>query len=468
MTKHHCERLTTIWYCLVVLAAVAGYFLNLHQVQWHQDTVGEVISGTCLARFGSDEHGVRLPLLNLRGYGDFKEPAFSYLLALVFDFFKPSVVAARIVSLSLGLSGLVACVLFARRLISRPAYRWSAISFFCFGLLSLWLLGPQYFACAPALSVPLALLLIWTSKNILDDPASLGSGLAFGVVTAIMPYTYPSMKFLSATNSILIAILHLRKNGTAGLKLRNAKGLYCAGALILAAALPFILDALTHQQGLYRPGQVIENNPLTMLANLAGMFNPLSLFFQLPGQSSYATGYGGLLNPVFLPFVTLGLGHCLHQAFRGSRFAVYLLLFTVLAMIPASMVRAEFMPSTPHRNLIAFPAFIILAFYGAETATGYFKGRLGTVSFALVVCLWIFGGYESYKIVRQISRSLTVCVDFSKSVYMREIPPAWNGPDRLVPCNDFTPKTAYYRYYRLVEKGDTCYCNAPVAGGEGR
>jgi len=465
MKENSSNRLAAAWYCLAALAAIAAYFLNLHLLQWHQDTVGDVISGTCLARFGSDEHGVRWPFLNLRGFGDFKEPVFSYLLALAFVFFKPSVVTARIVSLSLGLCGLLACVLFAKRLISRPAYQWSAVAFFCFGLLSLWLLGPQYFPCAPALSVPLTLLLLWTSKSILDDPAALGTGLVFGLVTAVMPYTYPSMKFLYAANSFLVAAFHLRSYGRAGLEFKRAKGLYLGGALILAAALPFLIDALTQRQGLYRPGQVIEADPLVIAANLAGMFNPLAMFFSLPGQSSYATGYGGLLNPVFLPFVALGLFTCLKQAFRGSRFAAYLLIFTVLAMIPASLVRAEFMPSTPHRSLVAFPALIIIAFYGAETVTGYFKGRLGAASFALIVCLWILGGYESYKIVRQFSRSLTVCVDFSKPVYMREIPAAWRGPDRLAPCDDFTPKTVYYRYYRLVETGDTCYCNAPGAGG---
>jgi hypothetical protein len=449
------------------IAAVCLYFGNVTLPLWHQDTLLDVVSALCLARFGADEHGVRLPLVALEGLGDFKPPIFIYLNALVFLFFKPSAVAARVVSLLLGLGGVTAATVFAKRLVSPETYRLAAIPFFCFGLLSTWVLGGHFFACSPALAVVFAALLIWASRNIMEQPGSWSAGLAFGLATAAMPYGYFTMKFFFLVNTALVTAIVGARAFIGGFSAAKVKGLLLGIALAVAAGIPHLLEFFSVNQSLYRARQVIESDPGRIVATFFTYFNPVFLFLQTPPDMANASGYGGAVNLVFLPFVACGLWACLRRGLAGSPFHVYLPLFLLAAFVPASLTRPAFAFSNLHRTMIAFPAIFLLAFLGAERIMNFFAKRgVGAVAAIFTVIVCTFGGFEALKNVRQFHRTMTVCVNWSSLNTLLAIPPSWDVPERLFACEEYQADSAFYRYYRMIEKNDLCYCKAGRAAGQ--
>src|SRR6476646_2895122 len=75
-----------------------GFFIDESSVAYNALTISES---------GCDEYGARWPLY-FRAFGDYKNPVYVYLLAIIFRFTGPSMVVARMLSAASGVFAALA------------------------------------------------------------------------------------------------------------------------------------------------------------------------------------------------------------------------------------------------------------------------------------------------------------------------------------------------------------------------
>src|ERR1051325_2967081 len=92
---------------VVLLISLAGLLyltrLTSNPPGFYIDESSIAYNAYTLSQTGRDEYGDLLPLF-FRAFGDYKNPAYVYLLAFVFRLFGPSILIARLVS---SLAGII-------------------------------------------------------------------------------------------------------------------------------------------------------------------------------------------------------------------------------------------------------------------------------------------------------------------------------------------------------------------------
>jgi hypothetical protein len=273
-----------------------------------------------------------------------------------------------------------------------------------------------------------------------------------------------------ANTALVVLVLALRR-GRDLLRPAKAGGLLLGLGLLTCLGLPHLLGALFNHKTMVRAASVLETDPLAVASHFLTHISPVFLFIHIPPRYEYQATYGGALNLVFLPFVLIGLWEsCRRILARSSPVHLYLVLLLPVTFIPTALTRRDVDFHNMLRTLIAFVPLFLLAFVGAQRTLAWCAGRADARAWlhALLLVTVLFGGFEAYKSVDAYTLSLRRCQDLGRTDQLSSIPKDWNDPVRQVACEDFSYPTTYYRYYRLVERDDRCYCNhKPDMGGTG-
>lgn len=106
----------------VIILAIASYFVRVvhNPPGYYIDESSISYNAYTISRTGSDEFGAPWPLY-FRAFGDYKNPVYIYLLAAIFRFTGPSILAARLFSAALGVLTALALGLLGWRMTKKLA-----------------------------------------------------------------------------------------------------------------------------------------------------------------------------------------------------------------------------------------------------------------------------------------------------------------------------------------------------------
>jgi hypothetical protein len=449
-----------LWFCIWVALGLYGYFLNSRTVPsgYYTDSLSIVMNAACINEFGADEFEEPYPIVGFRSFGDYPLPIYIYLVALASKFFGPSLYVARIVGMICGLVGVTLIMLIASKLVAKETFQVFGGPLFTLTILSSWIMVPHRLGHDVTVALPATALLVGGTIILLQDARSVWRGLVLGICCGFLPYAYTGTKFLYVTALPLLVATILVSKGPKELRWTRARGVYVAAMVCALMGIPVLVDLLTEQHTLARYRSVGQSNIFRVAFYYLCHANPIFWFIYGDRNLRHHTGLGGMLNFAMLPLLLTGLLLSLKRAWKQrSATDVYILLFFVISFLPASMARGA-----PHalRTLIAVPPMIILSFWGAEWLSEYARNRIPLRACLLLLVVWcVSGGLAAALTVRYYhEHPCHACW-----TYFDKPEKQWLSNDRLVPCNDRSLDTLNYRYFRMVERGDMCYCKGAKA-----
>ncbi len=450
---------------IVVIISIRVYFLDVNLPHNHYvcDSVDIVINAICINAYGTDEWAVPYPLVGFRSFGEYKSPLYIYLLALVFKIAPPGVFSARIFSMLLGLAGIALLVLHARKLMDLKPYYTYCASFFGLMVLSSWILVPHRMPVEVTLAVLIITAMFIITYHFFIAPNSLIYGVLLGGVTGLMPYLYSASKPFYAVQLPLVAFCLFTDKGIKGLSWKNARALYLAIGVALLMGLPVFIDLCTSKHFLARYNAVREGNILHILTNYFLNANPVFWFLKGDANFRHHTGFLGMLNPVFAFFLTLGIGAALKRIFTSQQrpYYLYILLYLLMSFVPVAMSRADDLPHAM-RTLICVTPLLLLCFVGGDALYKWCVTKKTIRTFYVLSLLSIFlGAGFAAKNVSHYLKAAKEPAEMANTYDMPKPDAYWRQDERIVPYWDRSFDTRSYRYYRMTEKQEYCFCLPP-------
>ena len=227
----------------LAVAAVAALFLTVSTANppgFYRDEAAVAYNALSVARTGKDEFGASRPLF-FRSFGDYKSPAYIYLLAGVFKLTSPSILAARLLSAALGLVAVVLLGLLAARVSGRASI---GVAVMAFGALNPWLFEVSRLVFEVAL-FPLALVLFLVVLYRAQEVPrwSLFESAGLGALLGLITYTYPTGRLLAPLFALGLLFFASRRRLLAVLEVWLAYGLALVPLIVYAVRHPGALGA---------------------------------------------------------------------------------------------------------------------------------------------------------------------------------------------------------------------------------
>ena len=240
------ERLRTLWGAASIglaVLAVAALFLVVttsNPPGFYRDEAAIAYNALSVAHTGKDEFGATRPLF-FRSFGDYKSPAYIYLLAGVFKISSPSILAARFLSAALGLAAVVLLGLLAARASGRAPV---GVAVMVFGALNPWLFEVSRVVFEVALFPLVLVLFLLLLHRAQEGPRwsrveSAGLGALLGLIT----YTYPTGRLLAPLLALGLLLFVSRRRWVAVLEVWLAYGLALVPLIVYAVRHPGALGA---------------------------------------------------------------------------------------------------------------------------------------------------------------------------------------------------------------------------------
>lgn len=162
----------------------------------------------CIATSGRDEHGTPWPLY-FRAFGEYKNPAYIYLLAALFRLSGPYLVAARVLSGALAVGTALALAALAWRLSGRRSV---ALTVGISALLTPWLFELGRVVLEAALfPLATALFLLATQRLAAGEGRGWGAPAAVAASLALLTYAYSVGRLLAPLLAVGLLILVRRE-----------------------------------------------------------------------------------------------------------------------------------------------------------------------------------------------------------------------------------------------------------------
>jgi 4-amino-4-deoxy-L-arabinose transferase-like glycosyltransferase len=175
---------------------------------FHIDESSVAYNAHLITQSGRDEYGEEWPL-HFRSLGDYKSPAYVYLLAAVFRVTGPGVAAARYLSACLGVLAALALGLMGLRLTGSRA---AGLLTFLTALLTPWLFGLSRVAVEVA-AYPLAvtLFLLSTRRASSKEAWGLADSAFVAAALALVTYTYSTGRLYGPLLALGLALLATKR-----------------------------------------------------------------------------------------------------------------------------------------------------------------------------------------------------------------------------------------------------------------
>jgi 4-amino-4-deoxy-L-arabinose transferase-like glycosyltransferase len=425
--------------CVVYFAEVShnspGFFVDEASIAYNAHTISQ---------YGVDEYGYYLPLY-FRAFGEYKSPVYIYLLAALFRFTGPSVLAARLLSAVLGLIAAFLLGLLAARITRQ---RWVGLLVFVVVLLTPWMfeISRLVFEVAlfPALLAGFLLLLFEASKR---EEWSWRIATGLGMLLALMTYTYSIGRLLAPLFALGLAFFFTRRRW-GGVVLTWI----VFGALLLPLANfvwrnPGALSERYKYVTYIKPGDTSTRIAVGFVKNYVGNFSPRSWLIKgdpeprhhLPGMGSFLAG---MVVLAALGFVLVVLWY------RGEAWWRFVLYGLAVSPIPAALTLDHFHTL----RLITLPVFLFvltapaIKFLSEETGPRYHARRWLLV--VLVLSILVQGGI----FLRQFHIA-SARADAFDSYYPEVLYAALARPQRPVYLLDKTPAAYMYAFWYSLLRG---------------
>lgn len=336
----------------IVLVGCASYFYQARQNPpgFYLDESSISYNAYTIAETGRDEYGESWPLY-FRAFGEYKNPVYIYLLALLFRIFGPSILVARLLSVSLGVTAIVVLSFLAFQ-ISRKLLIAATVGFSA--MLTPWLFENSRLVFEVALYPLLVCLFLlavfrasqktrWGWQEILSVAATL----------SLLFYSYSIGRLLAPLLAVGLAFFITR---------RRLRGLVTTWLVFAFTLIPALIFNLRHPGAMMSrfwlityisPDRSIREIVVQFLGHYLANINPWTI--AVTGETNvrdHLGTMGSVLAPTLLVSL-LGIGVVLIYLRNAPwwRFMLYALLVSV---IPASLTTTEF----PQIRLIAMPIIL--------------------------------------------------------------------------------------------------------------
>lgn len=279
MTGERDQRVSAEWlrprgasllFAAIVVLGAALYALNVarNPPGFFVDESSIAFNAHTIAQEGRDEFGHEWPLF-FPAFGDYKNPVYIYLLAAVFKLTGPGVLAARLLSVILGVAAATALGILAARTERRIA---TGAVVAATALLTPWLFEMSRVVFEVSL-YPLALALFLLALQRASERAEWGraEAISLALTLALLTYTY-SIGRLHAPLMALGLIFFMKRGRT--------KGVVLTWALYAVSLVPLFIFHLRH------PGALTDRFKLVSFIKPESGFTDMAREFALRYFSS--------------------------------------------------------------------------------------------------------------------------------------------------------------------------------------
>ncbi|HET6892565.1 MAG TPA: hypothetical protein VFH31_15785 [Pyrinomonadaceae bacterium] len=374
MTGH---ALKLVLLAVTVLVAVAYYYkVPNNPPGFYLDESSIAYNAYLIAETGRDEHGVRFPLF-FRAFGEYKNPAYIYLLAGVFKLTGPSITVARMLSVTLGLAAAVLLGSLAWRVTGR----WEAWPLLTStALLTPWLFELSRLSFEVALlPIALVLFLLYLHHVSARERWTWANAAGLAALLALITYSYSVGRLLGPLLALGLVIF---------IRQTRFSGILRTWLLFALALLPAYLFQRRHPGALtgrfsqitYLDSQApYLYTAVAFLRHYAHNLNPWQMLTQGDtdiNQLTHVAGFGFVLV-VSGSLALFGLWHILRNK-RHDRWWLYIVYGLTVAPIPASLTKEYF------HTLRLAPLAVFVLVLGIAAVDWLFE-RTGTKQRRLVV-----------------------------------------------------------------------------------
>jgi hypothetical protein len=321
------------------VAAICSYYVKVAQNPpgYYIDEASISYNAHLISQTGRDETGTSWPLY-FRAFGDYKNPVYIYLLAGIYYFTGPSVLAARMLSATVGILAALALGLLGWRITRK---REVALIVTLLALLTPWLFEMSRMVLEVALyPLVLGLFLLAAHKASTRPRWSVGDIACLAVSLALVTYTYSVGRLLGPLLAVALCFLASRA---------RLPGLLATWALYLSSLVPLVVFNQNHPGALSARFQLITyfdgQTPYWMLAGkflrrFAGNLNPWKLFVTGdPNREQITHLYGTpLLSAATGILVVLGLW-LIFRRHRSEAWWRFLLFCLAVSILPAALTK---------------------------------------------------------------------------------------------------------------------------------
>jgi 4-amino-4-deoxy-L-arabinose transferase-like glycosyltransferase len=370
------ERLLVVGALLIV----AVVFLNVSSRNppgFYRDESAIAYNAYTLSTSGRDEYGARTPLF-IKSFGDYKSPAYVYLLAGVYAVTGPSTEAARWLSAVLGLGTILVLYLLAARISRQPLL---GVAVAILAGLSPWLFEISRLVFEVALEPVLIALFLLVLFRATTLAWRRRDSVLMGLLLGALAYTYQVGRVLAPLYAIGLAVLFGRA--------RRRQAMLTIGAFA-ATIVPIGIYSLVHPGATaarFRSVTYIHSGvpwwdiAHRFVVNYFENLNPWAWAIHGdPNTRHHVPGAGGL----FVIEVLLSLAGMVVVLLRRRsnpwwRFVLY--------GVVTSPIACSLTTSTTHSlRMIALPVFIpLLAIPALELIPGLPRAELRVVTVAALV-----------------------------------------------------------------------------------
>ena len=342
-----------------VLAALYLVRLGSDPPGLYNDEASIGYNAWTIAHFGVDQYGNHLPLF-FPDFGDFKGPIATYMVAPLTLFLPLTSATVRLPSVLCGIAiflvaARLAWVLTGSRLVS-------LVTMLLIGV-EPWVFLMSHTTMEGNIQMVLCVTLVcWCLAEARQGGRGWwwGAGASLGVGL----FTYSIARLLIPLVA-LAALASFRRSGGRALRALLLP-LLAAGLLMVAWMLknPGALTARYGEVGLFAFHPSLLAAAGQFLHNYVTYVTPQFLIFQGDGVLRQTTGFGGVLPPIAVPLILLGIWQLLRR--RREPFARFVLVGALLAPIPAALTL-----SAPHalRGAGLIPFYAVFMIEGTAWVT---------------------------------------------------------------------------------------------------
>jgi hypothetical protein len=330
-------------YCTRLTRNPAGFYIDESSIAYNAYTVSQT---------ARDEHGELLPLF-FQAFGDYKNPTYIYLLALIFKIFGPGILIARLFSAWLGIAAAGALGVVAYRVSTN---RVVGMAVAIQALLTPWLFENSRVVFEVAL-YPLALaLFLLALARVAPKPSwSWFDSTLIALTLALLTYSYTIGRLLAPLLALGLVLFGDRVRW---------RGVLRTWLIYLFTLVPLFIFQRRHPGALtarftgltyITPGSTFAGNVREFAGHYLNNFSPWRML--ITGETNlrdHVPGMGSVLLPTMI-LAAMGLWFIMRKQ-QGNAWWRFIVYGTLVSAIPASLTVTEF----PALRLIAVPVFLLM------------------------------------------------------------------------------------------------------------
>ncbi|HKY27726.1 MAG TPA: hypothetical protein VJM12_07260, partial [Pyrinomonadaceae bacterium] len=326
----------------VSLLAAVSYFawVPSHPPGFYLDESSIAFNAHLISETGRDEHGKSWPLF-FRAFGEYKNPAYIYLLAGIYKVTGPSILVARLLSAFLG----VVAALVLGVLAWRVTGRWEAWPLLTLtALLTPWLFELSRLAFEVALfPFALAAFLLFVHRVSATNRWSWRNALGLAALLALVTYSYSIGRLFGPLLAVGLVVFIKQARFDGILRPWLLYGLALVPAYLFHRRNPGALTGRFTQITYVDPQEFYIDNAIAFLRHYVHNLNPWRMFVVGDADINHLThvaGFGLVLAVTGL-LALLGLWRIVREK-RRDPWWLFVVYGFLISPIPASLTREYF------------------------------------------------------------------------------------------------------------------------------